>query len=320
MLNDFINFLIVLIRSSSDEELISHRLAAAKRTEAEKLEQAEPLVGLDPDVSGSSSPGPIKLIIKKNQITEPVEPERIPVSQFVQQLHHDRLFQKPFVEIKPLSARKIERRTKRSVEESYKDAGVSMLGAQGEQTNAKDVLENAPLLELVSKPGPKSFHCSLCEEVFDRQEDRHTHYLKHIEKPRTPAGRTQLLCSICHEQFDNYNERHEHYLSGKCKKQISTEAKKLKCAFCGDLFKDTEERSKHYLKDHLQKGDVSRSSHEGVDAINHSPPDSIPKVREPVKYFVIYALMGFTHPPPFYGFFGKKGYPHPTPCTKVRID
>ena len=127
----------------------------------------------------------------------------------------------------------------------------------------------------------------LCEEVFDRLEDRHTHYLKHIEKPRTPAGRTQLLCSICHKQFDNYNERHEHYLSGNCKKEILTEAKKFKCAFCGDLFKDTEERSKHYLKDHLQKGDVSRSSHKGVDAINHSPPDSIPKVREPVEYYVI---------------------------------
>ena len=256
------------IKSSSEEDLTP--LTTEKRREAEQVEaQAE---------SGSSHQHPIKLIIKKNQIATRAEPEKIALGEFVTELHRDRVFQRAFVELQPLSASKIERRTKRSVKEWQKDAQrLSMVESEVEpveDVNANLILDDVPLLETVPRC-EKTFTCSLCEQVFDRHEDRHQHYLEHTEKREADQKTKRLSCSICKKQFNNHNQRHEHYISGNCKKQISpgeNPTKKFKCAFCEEKFEDTEERSKHYLAEHLQKRSV-------VEVINQFPSDVTKKVR-----------------------------------------
>ena len=267
------------IRSSSEEELSSLALSTEKRREAGQFDSSLEVQ----NESLSSHQHPIKLIIKKNQISKRVEPENISVGEFVHKLHSDRVFQQAFVELKPLSASKIERRTKRSVKEWQKDARLSISGGEVpvEDMNANVILENVPLLETVT-PDKKTFTCSLCDQAFDTHEDRHQHYLKHTEKPEALGRTKRLSCSICQKQFNDHSQRHDHYISGNCKKQMSAGenlTKKFKCTFCGEKFKDTEERSKHYLQDHLQKKDFSKGDQRTVEGMSQLRSDITMEVR-----------------------------------------
>ena len=251
-----------IIKSSSEEDLARKRERRREGGEDVRRGSVEAQ-----DEGFSSLQKPIKLIIKNNQISERVEGEKISVKQLIGGMLSDRLFQRPFVELRRLSSSKIERRSKCSVQEIYKEAGMRVRpGSETPEVNTNVILEQAPLLETV-KSEKKRFACSLCDQVFDKHEERHQHYLmNHTEKPK--AQIKLLSCSICQRQFSEYNQRHEHYMSGNCKKAGENLKKTFKCAFCDEKFKDTEERSAHYLLEHLQKKDIPKKSFQTRDITN----------------------------------------------------
>ena len=203
----------------------------------------------------------------------------------------------PSLELKPLSDAKIERMTKRTVQDCYEFYGYEPnepndTGCTNETRANPEALSK---LESAPTPNRKTFKCNMCQDNFYSYEERHDHYIQNHslkrklqEKNKPSVNIKSLACTLCGALFDDFKNRHQHFLEEHCgvnSKSCKEEKKSFKCFYCDNNFSNTEDRHRHYMQEHKYN---KHSKEAGMD--QNQNVDQINKITQVVNVFDIYVI------------------------------